>query len=234
MKIGILEDEAVWRDKVQACIEKYCKDNNVEYKIVLYKNRNENIENKDLDLLFLDIELDEGDNGFEIAERLMNSGSQCRVCFLTSHTELARLGYRFNAFRYIDKKHLEEINEAIDYFLKTKIQDRIVYCRDTAGINIKINLKELLLIETNGRKLRYLMLDGREYFCEGLISETAQSLSRFGFYHIQRSYVVNLKYIEAVNSREVTLCNGIRIVIGRAHGKEFKKAFFQWRMQFDS
>ena len=234
MKICIVEDEAVWRDKIRAAIEKYCADKNISARIKAYDSERDFMENADADLLFLDIELDEGENGFEIAERLMNSGSQCRVCFLTSHTELARLGYRFNAFRYIDKKHLEEINEAIDYFLKTKIQDRIVYCRDTAGINIKINLKELLLIETNGRKLRYLMLDGREYFCEGLISETAQSLSRFGFYHIQRSYVVNLKYIEAVNSREVTLCNGIRIVIGRAHGKEFKKAFFQWRMQFDS
>lgn len=70
----------------------------------------------------------------------MNSGSQCKICFLTSHTELARLGYRVNAFRYIDKKHLEEIDEALDIFLKTRIQDRTVYCDDTSGIRVKINL----------------------------------------------------------------------------------------------
>ncbi len=234
MIIGILEDEAVWRDRIQAWVEKYCKDNSIEYKIVLYKNGKEYIENKDLDLLFLDIELDEGENGFEIAERLMNSGSQCKICFLTSHTELARLGYRVNAFRYIDKRHLEEINEAMDYFRRTRIQDRNIYCKDVSGARIKINLQDLLFIETSGRKLRYLMADGREYFCEGLISEAAQSLSPFGFYHIQRSYIVNLKYIAEADSREVTLCNGMRAAIGRAHGREFKKAFFQWRMQFDS
>jgi DNA-binding LytR/AlgR family response regulator len=139
-----------------------------------------------------------------------------------------------NAFRYIDKKHIEEIDEALDSFLKTKIQDRIISCDDTAGMRIRINLNELLLVETYGRKLRYLMLDGKEYFCEGLISETARSLSQFGFFQIHRSYIVNLKYIEKVQSHEITLCNGLKVIIGRAHNKEFKKEFFKWRMLFDN
>ena len=60
------------------------------------------------------------------------------------------------------KKHLEEIEEALDFFLKTKIQDRVIYCNNTAGIQIKINLNKLLLVETYSRKLRYLML-GRDF-----------------------------------------------------------------------
>lgn len=127
---------------------------------------------------------------------------------------------------------LEEIKEALDFFLETRIQDRIIYCNDTNGICTKINLNELLLVETFGRKLRYLMLDGSEHFCEGRISKTAQSLSQFGFFQIQRSYIVNLKYIEKVNSREITLCNGLGVVIGRSHSKKFKKEFFKWRMWF--
>ncbi len=233
MKIGIVEDEAVWGDKIQTIIEKYCKDKNISSQINSYNSGKDFMKNADADLLFLDIELAEGEDGFEIAEQLMNLGSKCKVCFLTSHTELARFGYRVNAFRYIDKKHLEEINEAIDFFLKTKIQDRIVFCNGTAGIRIKISLNELLLVETNGRKLRYLMLDGSEHLCEGQISETARSLSQFGFFQIHRSYIVNLKYIEKVNSHEVTLCNGLKVVIGRIHSKEFKKEFFKWRMWFD-
>lgn len=234
MKIGIVEDEAVWRDKIQTMIEKYCRDKNISFQINSYSSGKEFMKNPDTELLFLDIELAEGEDGFETAEQLMNLGSKCKVCFLTSHTESARLGYRVNAFRYIDKKHLEEINEAIDFFLKTKIQDRMISCNNTAGIRIKISLNELLLVETNGRKLRYLILDGREHLCEGKISEAARSLSRFGFFQIHRSYIVNLKYIEKANSHEVTLCNGLRVVIGRAHSKEFKKEFFKWRMWFDN
>ena len=232
MKIGIIEDEAVWRNTIQAVIEKYCKDKNIASQINSYGSGKDFMKNPDADLLFLDIELAEGEDGFGIAERLMHFGNKCKVCFLTSHTELARFGYRVNAFRYIDKRHLEEINEALDFFLEIRIQDRSIYCNDTNGICTTINLNGLLLVETYGRKLRYLMLDGSEHFCEGRISEAAQSLSQFGFFQIQRSYIVNLKYIEKVNSRMITLCNGLELVIGRTHSKEFKKEFFKWRMRF--
>ncbi|MDE6388537.1 MAG: LytTR family DNA-binding domain-containing protein [Lachnospiraceae bacterium] len=233
MKICIVEDEAVWRDKVRTAIEKYCMDKNISAHINVYGNGRDFMENADADLLFLDIELADGEDGFGIAEKLMESGNQCKICFLTSHTEMARLGYKVNAFRYIDKKYLEEIGEALDAFFKTKIQERVIYGKDTAGIQIKINLSALLLVETSGRKLRYLMLDGSEYFCEGRISEIAHSLSPFGFFYVQRSYIVNLKYIESVNSREIMLCNGLKIAIGRVRSKEFKKEFFKWRMLFD-
>ena len=234
MKIAIVEDEVVWRDKIQTIIEKYCRDKNISSLITSYSSGKDFMKNPDADLLFLDIELAEGEDGFEIAEQLMHFKNKCKVCFLTSHTELARRGYRINAFRYIDKRHLEEIKEALEFFLETRIQDRIIDCNDTNGICTKINLNELLLVETFGRKLRYLMLDGSEHFCEGRISETAQSLSQFGFFQIQRSYIVNLKYIEKVNSREITLCNGLGIVIGRSRSKEFKKEFFKWRMWFSN
>lgn len=233
MRIGIVEDEAVWRDKIRDIVEKYCMDRNIFVQVNAYGSGRDFMESPEADLLFLDIELADGEDGFKIAEKLKESGSRCRVCFLTSHTEMARQGYKVNAFRYIDKKYPEEIGEALGAFFRTKIQERIIYCKDTAGIQIKINLSGLLLVETSGRKLRYLMLDGREHFCEGRISETAKSLSPFGFFHVQRSYIVNFKYIESVSSREVTLCNGLKIAIGRAHGREFQKAFFQWRMLFD-
>ncbi len=233
MKICIVEDEAMWRNQIRASIEKYCTEKNISVQIETYDKESDFMENADADLLFLDIELAEGEDGFRIAEKLVNSGSQCKICFLTSHTEMARYGYKANAFRYIDKKYLDEIDEALDFFFQTRIQERIIYCEDTAGIRRGINLRELLLIETNGRKLRYLMLNGSEHICEGRITETAQSLSPFGFFHVQRSYIVNLKYIERVNSREIMLCNGVKIAIGRVHSKEFKKAFFKWRMLFD-
>lgn len=233
MQISIVEDEKVWRDKIQAIVEKYCRDNKISCKIHSYASGKEFSKEPDADLLFLDIELSEGEDGFEVAKKLMHSESQCKVCILTSHTELARQGYRVGAFRYIDKRYLEEIEEALDFFMRAKIQDRFLDCDNGSGHLVRIDLDELLLVETSGRKLRYRMWDGREYFCEGQISEAEQNLSPFGFFRVQRSYIVNLRYVEYANSREVTLCNGMKIAIGRAHNEEFKKAFFQWRMWFD-
>lgn len=234
MQISIIEDEAVWRDKIRAVVETYCRDHKISCSIHSYGSGTDFLKNPQADLLFLDIELAEGEDGFAIAGKLKDSGSPCKICFLTSHTELARQGYRVNAFRYIDKMHLEEMNEALDSFLKTKIQDRSMECRDADGLCIRIHLQELLLVETSGRKLCYRMADGSERICPGLIGEAAQSLSPFGFFQIQRSYIVNLKYIAEVNSREVTLLDGTRIAIGRTRSREFRKAYFQWRMNFEN
>ena len=38
MKIGIVEDEAVWRDKIQTIIEKYCRDKNISSQINSYNS----------------------------------------------------------------------------------------------------------------------------------------------------------------------------------------------------
>lgn len=86
--------------------------------------------------------------------------------------------------------------EALDFFFKTKVQERNICCNDSYGIYRKIKLDTLLLVETSARKLRYLMVNGNEYFCEGNISEMSHNLEKFGFFQIQRSYIVNMKYIK--------------------------------------
>ena len=69
MKICGVEDEEVWRNKIQEIIEKYCIDKNILFQIHMCSNGKDFMKNKDADLVFLDIELAEGENGFEIAER---------------------------------------------------------------------------------------------------------------------------------------------------------------------
>ena len=79
MKIGIVEDEAVWRNRIQVIVEKYCRDKNISFQINSYGSGREFMKNPDADLLFLDIELAEGEDGFEIAEQLMHCKNKCKV-----------------------------------------------------------------------------------------------------------------------------------------------------------
>ena len=83
MKIAIVEDEEVWRDKIRNLIDKYYRDKNIPAQIDTYGNGSDFMKNADADLLFLDIELAEGEDGFDIADKLMNFKNQCKICFLT-------------------------------------------------------------------------------------------------------------------------------------------------------
>ena len=65
MKIAVVEDEEVWRDKIQTIVEKYCRDKNISFQINSYGSGKDFMKNPDADLLFLDIELAEGEDGFQ-------------------------------------------------------------------------------------------------------------------------------------------------------------------------
>ena len=60
MKIGIVEDEAVWRDKIQTIIEKYCRDKNISSQINSYNSGKDFMKNPDADLLFWILNLQKG------------------------------------------------------------------------------------------------------------------------------------------------------------------------------
>ncbi len=44
---SIVEDEAVWRDKIQTIIEKYCRDKNISSKINSYNSGKDFLKNAD-------------------------------------------------------------------------------------------------------------------------------------------------------------------------------------------
>lgn len=232
MRIGIVEDECVWQHKIYNIINRCVHKKSINCEIIIISDI-EDVLKENIDLLFLDIELEHGQNGLDIAEKMLMHHFQGKICFLTSHTEFAREGYKVNAFRYIDKIHLDEIEEAINSYLETKIQEQIIICENVEGLKEKLRLKDIVFIETCARKLKFFMMDGREYICNGLISEYANALVSYGFYQVQRSYIINMKYVKNQNSRGITLLNGMFITIGRKQREEFKKVFFDWRMKYD-
>ncbi len=64
MKICIVEDEAVWRNKIKTTVENYCAGKNISAQINAYGSGRDFMKNTDADLLFLDIELADGEDGF--------------------------------------------------------------------------------------------------------------------------------------------------------------------------
>lgn len=231
MIIGIVDDEVLWAEKIKEYIEEYLALVDVkDYRINLYadeKNLLPEVDN--IDLLFLDVELADGKNGFDIAEHIQQLDCNMKICFLTSHIEFARLGYKVNAFRYIDKLHLEEIDEALASYILTFANASYIDCKNALGVECKINLGEVIYIEKLDRKICYRMKDGAVYYNEGNLKDIAAEYQDIGLILIQRSFVINMKYVDSYDSRQVTLLGGISLNIGRDRLQDFKKRYFDYR-----
>ena len=87
MIIGIVDDEALWAEKIKEYIEEYLALVDVkDYRINLYADEKSLLPEVDnIDLLFLDVELADGKNGFDIAEHIQQLECDMKICFLTSY-----------------------------------------------------------------------------------------------------------------------------------------------------
>lgn len=232
MVIGIYDDEIVWTNKIADYIKNYFMlIDNKDYDIKTFTSVNDLIsEIASINLLFLDVELNNNMSGFDVAERIQEiDAAKPTICFFTSHIEFARQGYRFNAFRYIDKLHFEEIDEAIAAYISSVAKAEYIDCKTSDGIDYRLNLAEALYIEKRDRKVLFHMSDGNIYYGEGILKDLAQKYEKVGLIQVQRSFIVNMKYIRSADSREVIIIDGTEITMGREKYQNFKKSYFEWR-----
>ncbi|MBP5598866.1 MAG: response regulator transcription factor [Lachnospiraceae bacterium] len=230
MRFSIVEDEKVWQKIIADKVRKYSLKKNIFINVKIYDDETYCISEDD-DMIFLDIDMPK-ENGFSIAERIMKQGCKSKICFLTSHPELARKGYKVNAFRFIDKAELEEIDEAIDSYLKSKIQENSIIITTEQGTAKRITIKDIVFIETYGRKLRYNLRLQEKYIAREKFSLASNVLEPFGFFKIQRSYLVNLGHIISINSREVVLTGDCKLTVSRKTIGDLKKTYMKYRMEY--
>lgn len=231
MKIGVFDDEPMWSEKIAECIKQYFWRRDInEYEIFTISTVEELFRIMDsIDILFLDVELSEDYNGFDVAKTIQERYGACVICFLTSHIEFARQGYVVNAYRYIDKLHLEEIDEALGSYINNIAKVEYLECKTVEGLGLRINLCDVVYVEKLNRKICLHMSDGGEYFSDGNLKDLAEKYKDSGLVQIQRSYLVNLKHIKSYDSRSVKMIDDVALAIGRDKLKDFKRDYFGWR-----
>lgn len=228
--IGLVEDSEQWRSREKRVIECFFKERNIDCEIVEAQKKDEveKIDLQKINLWFLDIELEGGMEGYDIARDIRKKDLKVPICFLTSHIEYARAGYYVNAYRYIDKAFLEEIDEALESFIET-YRKKEIEVKDNLGCSCTIELKTIQYIETYGRKLKYHVNDSKVMYSDGNVKDVEKKLKDDGFIRIQRSYVVNMRYIRSYDSRKVELYDGTELTISRNKLSDFRRCYFIWR-----
>ncbi|SFG52226.1 two component transcriptional regulator, LytTR family [Lachnospiraceae bacterium C7] len=152
------------------------------------------------DGIFLDIELGQ-DNGFEIAQKIIDTDSQMQLVFLTGHASYAIDGYDFNPVNFLTKpineKKLKRTIEQLEEKIDDIEEDAQIMFRMKKGYEI-INVKDIDYIERRNRK-NYLMYKGKEERISNYsMKELLDMLEKYGFFMCHQSFIVSLKKIENI------------------------------------
>ena len=228
MKIAVVDDEKIWRNKAVEIIKEYFEevsistfasgegllDNNEEYAIVI-----------------LDIEM-QGKDGFQTALEYKISYPDAIIIMLTTHIELSRKGYVVDAFRYVDKtKMCEEMEEA--FFSAKKVLERFSVVQiNVIGIgSIPVVLKDIIYIETKERKVLVHTYDN-VYECSESIGNLEKKLSEKGFFRCHKSYIVNLDAIKKIDKVFVYMADGDKVMVGTKKYATLKKAYIKRKCEY--
>lgn len=222
MRISIVDDDVIWRERIKRAIAQY--DRRKEIKIDVFASGEKYLASeRQYDISFIDIEMP-GIDGFETIAKAREARRDGLYVILTTHTELSRRGYFVNAFRYIDKAHLEELKEAIDSAIIVLGRNKKIAVNVINDGPREIVLKNIVYIET---EKHYLLVHTKQgtIKCSNNLRDLEELLPENWFCRCHNAYIVNLDEISRLEERIAYLSNGADIDISYRKMREFKKLY---------
>lgn len=208
MKIVVIEDERPTRGELIYLIRQSLEKRGAEAVILEAASGKAAIEllaEEEPDLVFLDIHL--GDiEGTVLASMIRRSHPDAQIVFATAYNDHAEKAFDVKALNYILKPYDgARVDQTLDrYFALEEKAGTAGQEPPLTRISIPtekklvvVNVDDIVYLETVNRKCIIHTRSG-EIASTGTISAYEERLKGSGFFRIQKSYLINLKYVVEV------------------------------------
>lgn len=183
-------------------------------------------EEKDFDILLLDIEMGKMD-GVSLAKKLREENDRLQIIFVTGFPDFIAEGYEVNALHYLMKPVNEEkLFKTLEKALNNlAVAEKAIYIQQN-GETTRIKLKDILFVEVFSHSCTIHTVNG-ELETKRSISELENDLGE-GFARAHRSFLVNLERIRKISKTEILLENGDTVPMSRRQYTDVNMAFIRW------
>ena len=183
------------------------------------------------DAVILDVNMPHMD-GFALAEKLQQSKPDVSVIFVTSHENLVFQSYEYHPFWFIRKNHLEELKNVLPKLLTVidarDEEKRQRFLPNAENCTIELDINTLVYIESfkNDIVIHDRVKEDIRVRCK--ISDAARQLYPMHVIRIQKSILLNCRYISKVTSREVFMTDGTSFNAGRDRIDDIKDEYQEY------
>lgn len=199
----------------------YCRQYDASLPIVTFSSAREMLKayiQDPFDIVFLDIEMAHP-NGYEAAVELSNQPSPPIIIFTTKSLNYAIRGYGI-ALRYLPKPiSYQMFISALQIALEQKTPAKI-YIEAESKTFIFV-LSEIKYVESFGHYITVHSKSKTKTTIRYSFSSFLAKLPSVWFVQTQKSYCVNMNYIEHVEKKDLVLIDDSIIPIGRRYRKQF-------------
>jgi len=185
------------------------------------------------DILFLDIDLGEK-SGIDLARAMRKLNPETVLIFVTNFSEYAPEGYEVDAFRYLAKSDLDQklpayFSDALAVYRK-RIRKVEILCE---GESVSIPIQALSYVESRGHEQNLHLVGGprEQLFSRLTMKQLEDLLFPQGFLRIHKSFLVNMAYLQSLQSTGAVLTTGQSLPVGARSYRENKQEFIRWKAQ---
>lgn len=235
----IVEDEKNNSDRLIRLLKKSCPDVEVAGVADSVHAALVAIEKHIPNLIFLDIELPDG-NGFDVLEK--SADNEFDVIFVTAHDKYAIKAIKFSAADYLLKPiDEEELKKAIEKIKQNKSsvagKENLTFLRQQINNNDfskialpTINgyqfvaLDEVVRCQADRNYTQIYLSNGKNVLVSRTLGEFEELLEEHNFYRIHHAYLINLKHLKEYVKGEgghVLMSDGSRLDVSKRKKDDF-------------
>ncbi len=231
MKIMILEDNPRDRENLASLLESWLLQNHEErFRVMAFGDAESflrEFRKNPAEIAFLDIYLRDQTSGLKVAEEIQEIYPQCALIFTTTSTEFALEGFELNALHYCVKPIGPSDIEECMRRCRDKIHWEELAVSLTAGTRTySVPLSSILYAVSEDHYVVFRFANNAETLRVRMgITEAEQLLQDRRFLRINRSFIINMDYVEDLQDAVFRMQDGTEITMGRRGRSDFRSAY---------
>lgn len=180
------------------------------------------------DILLIDVKLGDED-GIQFSRQILDRWPRIRVIFITGYIEYCEEIFQGRPTAFLVKPVKEEkLLFALDKAVQELTEDntQLLTVLDRARGSVQVPIQSILFAKSEGRLVR-ILTEHQTTESYLRLSELEQRLPQ-QFVRCHQSYLVNLRYVQRMESGALYLSDGRKIPISRARTGETKERLMEF------
>lgn len=232
----ILDDEIENIALLELYLNKYCKQIQRLYTSSKLDDALEIIINHQPDILFLDIDLGNNSNSFDLIEKYNLGSSQ--IIFITSHDQYALKAININniAAYILKPMQIDALLKAVDKaitnvdcqdFKKENQTQKVNFIAVSSLDRIEIiPTIDIMYCSADGKYTRFYTATNKKHTSSRNLGEYQELLDAHYFFRIHHKHLVNINFVKAINKADGYFCelvNGETLPISKRRQEDFNR-----------